>query len=76
MGFINPHNMAVVSCPGGKLFADLVVAHLNSIYEKRFASQIEVLSEKYSISKEMLIRDFNRYSDMTSYREFNDENEK
>ena len=76
MGLINPHNMAVVSCPGGKLFADLVVAHLNSISEKRFASQIEVLSEKYSISKEMLIRDFNRYSDMTSYREFNDENEK
>ena len=76
MDFINPDNMAIVSCPGGKFFADLVVKHLNSIYEKRFASHIEILSEKYSMTKEELIRDFNRYSDMTSYVNFSDENEK
>ena len=76
MDFINPGNMAIVSCPGGKFFADLVVKHLNSIYEKRFASHIEILSEKYSMTKEELIRDFNRYSDMTSYVNFSDENEK
>ncbi len=76
MDFINPDNMAIVSCPGGKFFADLVVKHLNSIYEKRFASHIEILSEKYSMTKEELVRDFNRYSDMTSYVNFSDENEK
>ena len=76
MDFINPDNMAIVACPGGKFFADLVVGHLNTIYQKRFASHIENLSEKYSISKEELIRDFNRYYDMTTYTEFNDENEK
>ena len=76
MNFINPNNMAIVSCPGGKFFADLVVSHLNSIYEKRFASHIDLLSEKYSISKEQLIRDFNRYSDISSYQEFNDEDKK
>ncbi len=73
MDFINPDNMAIVSCPGGKFFADLVVSHLNNIYQKRFASHIEILSEKYSMSKEQLIRDFNRYSDMTTYREFSDD---
>ena len=76
MDFIKPDNLAIVSCPGGKFFADLVVSHLNNIYQKRFASHIEILSEKYSMSKEQLIRDFNRYSDMTTYREFDDENEK
>lgn len=76
MDFINPDNMAIVSCPGGKFFADLVVTHLKTIYEKRFASHVELLSEKYSISKEELIRDFNRYSDMTSYEEFDEENER
>ena len=75
MDFINPDNMAIVSCPGGKFFADLVVSHLNNIYQKRFASHIEILSEKYSMSKEQLIRDFNRYSDMTTYREFSDDDE-
>lgn len=76
MDFINPDNMAIVSCPGGKFFADLVVDHLNSIYKKRFMAHTEILSRKYDMSKEELIRSFNLYSDMTTYREFDDENEK
>ena len=68
MDFINPDNMAIVSCPGGKFFADLVVTHLNTIYEKRFSSHIEILIEKYSISKEELIRYFNLYLDMISHK--------
>ena len=36
----------------------------------------EILSRKYDMSKEELIRSFNLYSDMTTYREFDDENEK
>ena len=76
MDFINPDNMAIVSCPGGKFFADLVVDHLNSIYKKRFMAHTEILSRKYDVSKEELIRSFNLYSDMTTYREFDDENEK
>ena len=76
MDFINPDNMAIVSCPGGKFFSDLVVDHLNSIYKKRFMAHTEILSRKYDMSKEELIRSFNLYSDMTTYREFDDENEK
>ncbi|MGP1438148.1 MAG: ribose-phosphate diphosphokinase [Treponema sp.] len=76
MNFIAPNNLAIVSCPGGKFFADLVVKHLDSIYKKRFLSHIEVLSEKYSVSKEQLINDFNRYSDMSCFKTFKDENEK
>jgi len=76
MNFIQPDNLAVIACPGGKVFADLVVEHLKQIYEKRLFSHIELLSEKYGMEKEKIIREFNFYSNVSSGYEMNDEDRK
>lgn len=68
MNFIQKENLAIVACPGGKVFAELVVSHLQRIYKERFYSHIDLLSEKYAIEKASLIRDFNLYADITHNR--------
>ena len=73
MNFIQNENLAIVACPGGKAFADLVCSHLQEIYEKRVYSHIELLAEKYGMEKEKLIRDFNFYADAMDSHQIKEE---
>ena len=68
MNFVQRENLAIVACPGGKPFADLVVSHLKEIYEKRFKTHVALLSKKYGIDESELINRFSFYRDVTYNR--------
>ena len=65
MNFIQKDNLAIVACPGGKVFADLVAKHLEDIYRKRFYSRMEALATKYNMEEKEIIKKFNLYYDIS-----------
>jgi ribose-phosphate pyrophosphokinase len=66
MPYSEPTRLAVVACPGGEVFADEVIVHLQHMYKHRFSLKVDAISKRYKIDKEQLIRNINLYNDMNS----------
>ncbi|MCL2804954.1 MAG: ribose-phosphate diphosphokinase [Treponema sp.] len=52
MKYFNPANLAVITCPGGDVFADEVIEHLRHKYRHSRKNTEEELSKRYNISIE------------------------
>ncbi len=56
--------IGIIACPGGKHFADKIISHLNAISYQKFREKISLLSEKYKLPKEEIVRQTNLVSDL------------
>jgi len=52
MKYFNSANLAVITCPGGEVFADEVVEHLNVKYRQSRKHTVEDLCKHYNITPE------------------------
>ncbi|WP_318664394.1 ribose-phosphate diphosphokinase [Treponema sp.] len=66
MPYSEPTNLAIVACPGGEAFADEVITHLRHMYKHRFTLKNDVISKRYDIEKNELIKKINFDSDITT----------
>lgn len=64
MAYLDPSNLGIIACPGGKSFADQVITHLNQIHKHRFNMKLDSIANSYNIPKEQLLRDVNYYLDV------------
>ena len=64
MPYSEPTNLAIIACPGGEVFANEVIAHLRHMYKHRFNLKRDVISKRYEVEKEALIKDINYYNDL------------
>ena len=64
MPYSEPTNLAIVACPGGAAFANAVITHLRNMYKHRFTLKNDVISKRYQMQKEELIRKINLDSDI------------
>lgn len=64
MPYSEPTNLAIVACPGGESFADEVIVHLRHMYKHRFNLKRDVISKRYQMDKDALIRDINFANDL------------
>lgn len=66
MPYSEPSNLAIVACPGGEAFADEVITHLRHMYKHRFTLKNDVISKRYEIDKNELIKKINFESDVNT----------
>lgn len=66
MPYSEPTNLAIVACPGGEAFADEVITHLRHMYKHRFTLKNDVISKRYGIDKNELIKQINFGSDVNT----------
>lgn len=64
MPYSEPTDLAVVACPGGESFANEVITHLRHMYKHRFSLKSDVISKRYNLDKESLIRQINLENDL------------
>ncbi|MCI5605974.1 MAG: ribose-phosphate diphosphokinase [Treponema sp.] len=64
MPYSEPTSLAIVACPGGEAFADEVITHLKHMYKHRFTLKNDVVSKRYELSKEELVRRINLENDI------------
>jgi len=66
MNKTNPANLAVLACPGGEVFAEEVIADLDSGYRQRFEKMAGDLARQYNMDLESAIRRINFVNDVLS----------
>ena len=66
MPYSEPTNLGVIACPGGAAFADEVITHLRHMYKHRFTLKNDVISKRYTLDKDKLIKDINFRNDMVT----------
>ena len=66
MAYSEPTNLAIVACPGGEAFADEVITHLRHMYKHRFTLKNDVISKRYGLDKNELIKQINFGSDINT----------
>jgi len=66
MSYSDPTKLGLLACPGGERFAELVVRRLATIYRHRFDRKVQVMADRYHISKELIIRKINFANDTFS----------
>ncbi len=66
MSFTKPTTLGIVACPGARVFAREVVAHLKRIYRRRFQRVVSQLAERYGLSEGDVIRRINLDRDLRS----------
>ena len=64
MPYSEPTDLAVVACPGGEAFANEVITHLRHMYKHRFTLKSDVISKRYDIEKEALVKQINLDNDL------------
>lgn len=64
MPYSEPMNLAVVACPGGERFADEVITHLKHMYKHRFTLKNDVISKRYEMNKDDLVKKINFENDI------------
>ena len=64
MPYSEPTDLAVVACPGGESFADEVITHLRHMYKHRFSLKSDVISKRYNLDRESLVRQINMDNDL------------
>ncbi|MCG8454244.1 MAG: ribose-phosphate diphosphokinase [Spirochaetales bacterium] len=68
MSFAKPTSLGVIACPGGEVFAEEIVAHLKTIYQRRFEKKAQFISKLYGLSGDEVYRRLNLADDLTSHR--------
>lgn len=66
MPYSEPTNLAIVACPGGESFADEVITHLRHMYKHRFTLKNDVISKRYGIDKNELVKQINFGNDVNT----------
>ena len=66
MPYSEPTNLGVIACPGGAAFAEEVITHLRHMYKHRFTLKNDVISKRYSLDKDKLIKDINFRNDLVT----------
>lgn len=66
MPYSEPTNLAIVACPGGEAFADEVITHLHHMYKHRYTLKNDVISKRYQIDKNDLIKQINLENDINT----------
>lgn len=60
--------IGILSCPGGRYFADSITSHLVTIFNQKHRERIDSLSEKYGLTKDELKTKLNLYQDIIPIR--------
>ncbi len=68
MSFAKPTTLGVLACPGGEVFAEEIVAHLKTIYQRRFEQKARFVAKLYGMSREEVVRELNKTDDLMSHR--------
>jgi ribose-phosphate pyrophosphokinase len=63
--------LGILACPGGEKFADKVTERLKVLYRKRFERKTSILSRRYEMQKETVIRQINLMNDMQTSGMYN-----
>jgi ribose-phosphate pyrophosphokinase len=66
MSYVDPAQLAVLSCPGAGVFAGEVISHLKRCYRHKFDNAAVVLSRRYGLEKDEVIRRVNFIHDSES----------
>lgn len=66
MNYSDPTKLGLLACPGGERFAEQVLRRLSTIYRHRFERKVQVMSDRYHISKELVTRKINFANDVYS----------
>lgn len=69
MSFAQPTTLGVVACPGGEVFAEEIIGHLQTIYRRRFERKVSFITELYGMEREETLRELNKADDLVSHRE-------
>ncbi len=68
MSFAKPTSLGVIACPGGESFADEIVAHLKTLYQRRFEKKAQFISKLYDMPNNKTFRELNLSDDLLSHR--------
>ena len=64
MNYADPNRLGILACPGGEQFANEVIVHLKRLYRRRFENKATILSKRYTMDKEAVIREINFANDV------------
>ena len=64
MPYSEPTDLAIVACPGGEAFANEVLTHLRHMYKHRFTLKSDVISKRYGLEKDALVKQINLTNDI------------
>ncbi|MBO4404462.1 MAG: ribose-phosphate diphosphokinase [Treponema sp.] len=64
MPYSEPTDLAIVACPGGEAFANEVLTHLRHMYKHRFTLKSDVISKRYGLEKDALVKQINLSNDI------------
>ncbi len=64
MNYSEPTRLAILACPGGEKFADEVIGHLKHLYHRRFDRKATLLSKRYTLEKDEVIKQINFSNDI------------
>jgi len=68
MSFSKPTTLGIIACPGGDKFADSIIAHLKTIYSRRFEKKASGIAKLYGLDKENAVKQLNLSKDLNSHR--------
>ncbi|MDA3812343.1 MAG: ribose-phosphate diphosphokinase [Spirochaetaceae bacterium] len=68
MSFSKPTTLGIIACPGGDKFADSIIAHLKTIYSRRFDKKASGIAKLYGLDKEEAVRQLNLSNDLNGHR--------
>jgi len=68
MSFSKPTSLGIIACPGGDKFADSIIAHLKTIYSRRFEKKASGIAKLYGLDKESAVKELNLSNDLNSHR--------
>ena len=68
MSFAKPTSLGVIACPGGEVFAEEIVAHLKTIYQRRFEKKAQFIGKLYEMDPRDTFRRLNMTDDLLSHR--------
>jgi ribose-phosphate pyrophosphokinase len=64
MIYSSPHQIGVLACPGGAVFADKLISELEYLSQKGTRRKVDILAQKYDMSPEQIIRQINLSLDL------------
>ena len=59
MTYSNSHQIGILACPGGAVFAEKLISELEYLAQKRTRHKVDILSEKYGLPREQIITQIN-----------------
>ena len=68
MSFAKPTSLGIIACPGGESFAEEIVAHLKTIYQRRFEKKAQFVGKLYGLHAKDAFRELNKSDDLMSHR--------